>query len=129
MKRVDLHKVTARGSGTSIDERYIVEMFDDVRSDAQPVALGYALFQPHDGMCCVNVVSRGVHDDGHARAALIALQAFVAGARAHCEASTFSVRLADDALALTVLGMVTPARPNVDRSTIGAARPSASVCK
>ena len=41
------------------DERYIVEMFDDV-----------------------NVVSRGTHDDGHAQAALAAFQKFVEGARA-----------------------------------------------
>ena len=77
MKRVELHKATPNGS--SMDERYIVEMFDDVRSDAQPVALGVALFRPHDGVCCVNVVSRGTHDDSHAQAALAAFQKFVEG--------------------------------------------------
>jgi hypothetical protein len=90
MKRVEIHKVTA--SGTSIDERFIVEMFDDVQSDARPVALGYALFQPRDGVCCVNVVSRGTHD-GHAQAALAAFQKFVEAARTHCKVPTFSVRL------------------------------------
>ena len=91
MKRVELHKVMA--SGASIDERYIVEMFDDLRSDTQPVALGYALVQPVDGVCSVNVVSRGTHDDGHARAALAAFQKFVEGARTHCEAPGFTVRV------------------------------------
>ena len=79
MKRVELHKVA--DSGTSMDERYIVEVFDDVRSDARPVALGHALFRPHDGMCSVNVVSRGRHDDRHAQVALAAFRKFVEGAR------------------------------------------------
>jgi hypothetical protein len=75
--RVELHRVTA--SDTSVAERYILELFDDVRSDARPVALGYALFQPHDGVCRVNVVSRGAHDDAHAPAALAAFRTFVEG--------------------------------------------------
>ncbi|HEX3139038.1 MAG TPA: hypothetical protein VHQ87_03240 [Rhizobacter sp.] len=81
MKRVQLHPVAA-GGGASIDERYIVEMFDDeLPSDARPVALGYALFRPQDGQCSVKVVSRGAHDERHAQAALAALQEFVASAR------------------------------------------------
>jgi hypothetical protein len=90
MKRVELHKAAA--GGTSMDERYIVEMFDDVRSGAQPVALGYALFRPHDGVCCVNVVSRGTHDEGHAVAALTAFRKFVGGGRTHRETPSFTVR-------------------------------------
>jgi hypothetical protein len=91
MKRLALHRVTA--GGVSIDERYIVEMFDDGQSDVQPVALGYALFQPRDGVCRVNVVSRGTHRDDHAEAALAAFQQFVEGPRIDCKAPTFTVRL------------------------------------
>jgi hypothetical protein len=91
MKRVELHQVTA--SGTSIDERYIVELFDDAQSGSQPVALGYALFRPRDGVCRVNVVSRGTHDDGHAQDALAAFQRFIEGAQARCKAPAFTVGL------------------------------------
>lgn len=75
MKRVELHKVAASGAPT--DERYIVEVFDDVQSDARPVALGHALFRARDGVCSVNVVSRGTHDEGHAQVALAAFQKLV----------------------------------------------------
>ena len=91
MKRVELYKFTTPGA--AVDERYIVEMFDDVRSHGRPVALGYALFRPNDGVCRVNVVSRGTHDDSHAQAALTAFQRFVEGPRTHWEAPTFTVRL------------------------------------
>jgi len=76
MKRVELDRITA--GDRPIDERYIVEMFDDVRRSGPPVALGYARFRPHDGACSVNIVSRGgVRDDGHAQAALAAFRRFV----------------------------------------------------
>jgi len=78
MKRVEFHPTTA--SDVSMDQRYIVEMFDEARSGARPVALGYALFRPRDGACCVNVVSRGAHDEDHARAALAAFQQFIESA-------------------------------------------------
>jgi hypothetical protein len=87
MKQVKLYKAPA--SGMSMDERYIVEVFDDVRGDPQPVALGYALFQPHGGVCSVNVVSRGTHDDDHAQAALAAFQEICRGCR---KAPPFTVR-------------------------------------
>jgi hypothetical protein len=79
MKRTEFHQ-TARTGATS-DERYIVEVFDDARNNEQPVALGYALFRPRDGMCWVNVVSRGHRDDSHAQAALDAFRRFVERAR------------------------------------------------
>jgi len=83
MKRVEFHPAAA--SGVSMDERYIVEIFDDVRSGARPVALGYALFRRHDGVCCVNLLSRGTHDEGHAQAVLAAFQTFIEGARTLAE--------------------------------------------
>ena len=79
MKRAEFHQ--AARNGASSDERYIVEVFDDSRSNAQPVALGYALFRPRDGMCWVNVVSRGHRDDSHAQAALDAFRRFVERSR------------------------------------------------
>jgi hypothetical protein len=75
MKRAEFHQTTRHEA--SSDERYIVEVFDDARSNPQPVALGYALFRPRDGMCWVNVVSRGHRDESDAQAALDAFRRFV----------------------------------------------------
>ena len=95
MKRVEVDRITA--GDRPIDERYIVEMFDDVRRNGPPVALGYARFRPHDGACSVNIVSRGgVRDDDHARAALAALRRIVdaAGRDAGRPAADVSSRVA-----------------------------------
>ena len=99
MKRVELHRITA--GDPSVDQRYIVEMFDDVDGNAPPVALGHARFRPGDGACCLNIVSRGgVHQDDHAQAALAAMSAFrrfIDAARPPVDAARVVVRPKEDA--------------------------------
>jgi hypothetical protein len=72
MNRVELHRVAALGK--SSDERYMIEVFDDRQSERKPVALGYALWRAQEGVCCLNMVSRGADDGSHTRAAWVALE-------------------------------------------------------
>jgi len=75
MNRVALHRVAA--PGVSIDEHYIVEVFDPLGGDTRPVALGIAVVRPQAGVRHVNVVSRLAHDDSHAQDAWAALDTLV----------------------------------------------------
>lgn len=86
MTRVELRRINA--GDRSVDQRYIVEMFDDLHGNAAPVALGYARFRPGDGACCVNIVSRGgLQPDDHAQAALAAFRKFIHGVRIPVDAA------------------------------------------
>lgn len=76
MKRVKLHRVDSSGTAAATaDRRYIVEVFDALVGERSPVALGYAVVGANDGVRSINIVSRAVHDDAHARDAMAALQA------------------------------------------------------